>query len=542
MMFRLLAVFTVFHLMTVVTFGKAISTNPSAETVVTYHPIATQIGYDILKNGGNAFDAFIAATAAQYVLGEGVTSLGGPLGALLYDAKSKKTIYLDAGFNDPLDPRHKWDPANPQPGSAALVPGAVAGLEAISERYGKFSFSRVLKPAIKLAKKGFPLNKLYAHLLTSEFGNMLKKTAYGSKTYFKDGKPLNEGDLLKLPEVAEFLQKVADHGSAYVYRGAWAKKCIEAINTSGGHITPADFSSYKVIWGEPWHVSYRGYEVYSPSGRTNGGINTLLALKVLEHTDITKYGAHYSTSADALEVMTRVQTEVAAEPWLYDQTKLDDTAFVSSVLTSGYADKIWERVQQKLASTTTPSEGTHSYHVVVMDSEGNAITGTNTIESLPWGKGLFVDGIPLTDDSITPSFSTKPGERRRSPLSMQIGIKNDKVQFASGAFSASLIPAAFQFVVNIVDYKLSAKAVVSLPRIGDQAWDIQTQKLLGALWLDYRIDKTIVNTLASRGLKFIQEGYLDTGLGSVGVRHEDGTVDGAFAPLSSIGFTPGFNH
>lgn len=132
--------------------------------VVSYHPQATAIGDDIIKTGGNAFDAFVAITAAQYVLSEGVTSLGGPLGALLYDAKSKKVIYMDAGFNTPLDTRKKFDPAHSfaTAGAAALVPGAPAGLEAISKKYGRLSFAVVLQPAINLARNGFVANKLLA--------------------------------------------------------------------------------------------------------------------------------------------------------------------------------------------------------------------------------------------------------------------------------------------------------------------------------------------------------------------------------------------
>jgi gamma-glutamyltranspeptidase len=128
----------------------------------------------------------------------------------------------------------------------------------------------------------------------------------------------------------------------------------------------------------------------------------------------------------------------------------------------------------------------------VIDKDGNAITGTNTIESFPWGNDIFVEGIPLTAAGDLP-FATKPGERRRSPLSMQIGIQNQKVRFAVGAFSASLQQAEFQFITNIVDYKLSAHDVVSFSRFGSRAWDMHTRKPTSGIWLDPRVDKSIVN-------------------------------------------------
>jgi gamma-glutamyltranspeptidase/glutathione hydrolase len=287
------------------------STAGKKEAVVTYHPIADQIGYEILNQGGNAFDAFVAATAAQYVLGEGVTSFAGPLGALLYDVDSKTVVYLDATFNDPLNPQHKWDPKHPQPGAAVLVPGAVAGLELISKKYGKLSFAKVLEPAIRLAEEGFPLSAEYAGLLHSEYGKRLKRSPYAMKTYFRNGEPLEKNQILKLPAVARFLRRLAKNGSRYVYSGSWAKEFLKEVNHQGGHLSMKDLNSYKAEWRHPAKISYRGFEIFSSPN--NGGINTLLSLKVLEQTDLTKLGRHYSLNAEALATMVLIQNEVTLE-------------------------------------------------------------------------------------------------------------------------------------------------------------------------------------------------------------------------------------
>ena len=499
--------------------------------VVTYHPIADRIGYDILEHGGNAFDAFVAATAAEFVLGEGVTSFAGPLGALLYDSNSKKLAYLNATFNDPLDPNHKYDPANPKPGAAVLVPGAVAGLEEISKKHGRLSFSKVLEPAIALAKNGFPLNSEYAGLLRSEYGRKLKVNSYALKTYFKNGEPLAVGETLKLPAVAQFLGKLAKQGSKYVYRGQWASACLKEVNDKGGHLTLKDFSSYKAKWETPLKINYRGYEIYSSP--SEGGINTLLSLKVLEQTDLTKLGRPYSSNAEALGTLAAIQLETTNQPWLYDQSKLLESSFIQSQLSDENAVKVWKKIQQKI-SAAKASPGNHSYQVVIIDREGNAITGTNTIESLPWAFDIFVEGVPLTSSNSLP-FGTKPGERRRSPFTMQIGFKDQDLSFAVGAFSVSMWPAEFQFITNIIDYKFSAKEAVSLPRFGSAALDMSSLKQLGPLWLDPRVEKSIVQTLKSKGLNFVQDGYIDTGLGSLAIVQPDGTVEGSFAPLSSVG-------
>lgn len=502
------------------------------EVVVTYQERATDVGYQILQQGGNAFDAFVASTAAQYVLAAGVTSFSGPLGALIYDAKSKKVIFLDATFNDPLDPRHKWDAANPQFGAAVLVPGAVAGLEAISKKYGKLPFKTVLAPAIEIAEKGFPLDDEYAGLLRSDYGKNLKRSPYALKTYFRDGVPLQKGETLRLPVVAEFLRKLSLHGSQYVYRGQWAKDCLKAVNSQGGHLTAKDFSSYKPLWTEPVSAEYRGYKIYSPA--IYGGVHTLLSLRVFEHADVKKFGQHYSSNAEGLATLTSVYDQVLIEPWLNDDEKVKDAGFVANKLTDETAKNIWKRVEDKVVGSGQSSPGSHSYHIVIIDREGNAITGTNTIESFPWGNDIFVEGIPLTASGSLP-FATKPGQRRKSPLSMQIGFKDDQLKFAVGAFSASLLPAEFQYIVNIVDYDLSANDVVSYPRFGSRAWDFQTGKASTAFWLDRRVDKAIVKTLADRRMQFTQDGYIDTGLGSVALMGADGMKTGATAPMSSIG-------
>jgi gamma-glutamyltranspeptidase / glutathione hydrolase len=500
------------------------------QVVVTQHSQATEIGYEILKQGGNAFDAFVAATVAEYVVAEGTTSLAGPLGALLFDAKKRELVYLDAGFNTPLDPLQKWDPSRPTIGASALVPGSVAGLEAISQKYGKLPFRRVLQPAIELAEGGFPLTQLYAFLVgSSEYGGQrLKRSEYGLKTYFKDpSHPKLEGEILKLPSVAKLLKEVAAEGSGYMYRGAWASECIDEVKRQGGHLTPRDFSEYQIKWETPWRITYRDHEIYSP--QIEGGLNTLLSLKVLEHTDVAKLGGHFSTNADVLETMLRVQGELLMESWLFDVDKISDSNFVASMFTVPNVGRIWSRVLSRLKPASSPSEGTHSAHIVVVDNEGNGVSGTNTIESFPWGEGIFVEGIPLTASGQFP-FNSKLGQRRRSPLSMHVGLKNGKLHFLSGAFNASLVPAEFQFIVNIVDYRMSAKETVSFPRFGTMAWDFSTIMPSGGIWLDPRVKPDCVRTLTERGFNFKQDGYVDTGLGAVAIVGEDGSVKGASAP------------
>ena len=499
------------------------------QVVVTYHPEATQIGYDILKRGGNAFDAFVAATVAEYVLAPGVTSAGGPLFALLFDNRSKTTETMNAEFNDPLDPRQKWDPSHP--GTGVLVPGAVAGLEAISKKYGRLSFSEVLKPAILLAENGFPLSESYAAILSEADGaKRLTRSEYGRKTFFKNGATLAKGDFLKLPVVAEFLRRLSQEGSHYVYEGEWKKNFLKSVRAEGGFLKSEDFKNYRAKWEKPWRFSYHGFDIDSVA--TSGGFKTILALKLLEPIDITKHG-HYSSSAGDLETMVRIADKATQQAWLYDQTKIHDDKFVAAAFSETEIDKLRLELHD---ANVPPSRGTHSYQITVVDEEGNAITGTNTINSLPWESGIFVEGVPLTAANQLP-FQTSPGQRRRTDLSMQIGFQQNQVRFTSGTFSASLAAAEFQFLVNIIDYKMSAADAASSLRFGDQAWDPTFQKMRGARWLDPRANPGVVETLRARGLSFVQTGYFDTGLGVIAVVDAKGGKQGAVAPFTGIGFT-----
>lgn len=515
--------------------------NSPFQTVVSYHPIATRIGEQILDEGGNAFDAFVATTLAEYVLSEGVTSLGGPLGALLYSAKTKVAYYMDAGFNDPLN--SSISAKSPGPGEAALVPGAIAGLEAISQVYGRLSFKKVIEPSLLLARNGFVVNRLFANILRSPaYQVILQRSEYAKETFYPKGIAIKEGAKLKLPVLADFLTHLSDEGSAYAYHGEWAKKFVAIVEKNGGHLSLRELSDYKVIWWVPPHIRYRDTEIYSTAGRTYGGLNTLLALEALERADLKDFGAHYSSSASGLELLVRIENEVKSEAWLKDTTSLDNIHSVTAGLSPENAETIWNRVQKKIKLKTPllppPAEGSHSYQVVVIDKEGNAITGTNTIESMPWAQGIFVEGVVLTGARSLKYYRTKPGERRLSGLSMQFGIKDDKISFMSGAFGSSLIPASFQFIVNIIDYKMSARDAANTPRFGDDAWNLNmlSYKSLGALWLDPRVGKEIVDALLKRNLKFLQTGVVDTGLGSIAIVQKDGRIDHAVA--AQIGMSP----
>lgn len=500
------------------------------EVVVTYQEPATQVGQQVLKNGGNAFDAFIASTLVQYVIGEGVTSAAGPLQAVLYDTKSEEIVFLDGGFNNVKNPEGRWSAADPKPGKAIVVPGAIRALEALSKRYGKLSFADCVKPAFELARDGFLVTPMYAISLKMK-APLLQSSEYGRRTFFKNGEPLKAGDMIKLPEAAGFLSGIMKEGADHMYKGDWAKKTVALVQKLGGKMTIDDLASYQATFNPPLKINYRGFDIYGPSGRSFGGAWVALALKILEnwHPD-PKH--HYSESAQDLESLIRVANDVEQVGWIYKADVLDDPAMVQSKLDLKHAKALWDHAQSNPSPGSDQPLGTHSYHVIVVDRDGNAITGTNTIQAMPWADGYFIEGIPLNNaGSLADSlYYGTPGGRRLSALSMHLVFKKDQLRFATGSFHSSLMPGELQFLVNLIDYGKSTHEAVMFPRFGNMSFG-QTPRRNS---VSPRISSDIIRTLQEHGVSTqpaTKTNHLDTGLGDVAIIHDDGSKEGAFAPL-----------
>lgn len=514
-------------------------------SVIAYHPEAREIGEAILRAGGNAFDAFVATVAAENVLAEGASSLAGPLGVLIYRAEDNQVTYLDADFNDPLDPAALWKINDRKLGKSALVPGAPAGLEAVAKKYGRFAFSELLQPAIALAENGFAVNRLMAGFI-AHHSKVLKTTKYGRRTFFPKGKPLAAGEILRQPELANFLRRLAEEGSAYVYRGDWGERFLSIVEEKGGRLTDKDLAQYEVNWCVPWTTTYRGYTIHSSSGHSYGGLWVLLALKTLEHTTLSTppSATHYWQDADTLERMIRIARQVWSESDLLDHRVLDNPEIVQSRLTAEYASSIWEKVRNRVPPNVMGSKGSHSYHIIVTDSEGNIASGTTTIESEPWAEGMFVEGVALPSSGKIP-WNTEPGRRRLSPFSIHLALQEGQSRFAVGAISNSVVETSFQFLVNLIDYQMSVRDSVSTPRFGTFPSQLRriTKKLklqLDTNWLDPRVDSSVVKILKARGIKVTQKGLIDTGLGTVLRINPEGESEGITAPVPYV--TNPFGH
>jgi gamma-glutamyltranspeptidase/glutathione hydrolase len=494
--------------------------------VVSRHNLSTQAGYRILNTGGNAFDAFVAVVVTENVLAYGYVTLAGLLSVLIFDSETNEVTYLDGGFNSVLDPDGAYNPNRPVKGKLVAVPGIVAGLEAVLSRYGTRSLAEVLQPAIEIARDGFPLDYSYAYVI-EYYKEKLLATDYGRRTFFPNGTALKEGDILKQPELAEFLVKLGEQGVAYMYEGEWAQQCVDLVRREGGLMTMEDLARYEPTWAEPWKMSYRGYDICASSGRSMYALWSLLALKTLEHTGIEPLG-HFSASADALEVMVRVVRAISEETWIYDYRFIDDTVLINSRLTPEYTKGIWAKVQGFLNSSSTMMATTrdHTLSLVVADTDGNVISGKHSINSTEmWGSGLFVQGIPLNSSGELVSRDPGPGERRTQGAPSILVFKDGPLKYALGTFGGNNPLNAFQFMVNLMDYGLPVDQAANLPRFGDffydeNGWDFSKN------WIDERVSQDVLNILMGRGLYF--EKTRRIGPGCIAEFHADGSTSNAW--------------
>lgn len=426
-------------------------------------------GEQILRQGGSAVDAFIAATFVDYVVSPGFSSAAGPLALLTYDATSKRIEYLHAGLKRAGAVDGQSSPNTPSRGRAFLIPGAIAGLEAAHYKYGRLSWHTVLTPATKLAREGFLITPLYESAIKTREG-ILSHNDYGARTFFRNGHTLDVGDVLRLPALADTLEGVARDGAKYFYQGPYAAALVKAVNAKGGKLTMEDLSSYRPVWIEPLKVQYRDYEVFVPSRYSFGGAQLALALRLMDNIDFSR-AQHWTLSTDSLVKMVDIYRNVLATSWVYDRGQLADPKLVEKHLSPAEIRNLWRQMSEVWDALPAPrATGSHSYHVVVVDEKGNIASGTNTIESVTWTNDpIFVGGIPLNDTGKI-AVPGPAGAFILESLNPWIMLKNDIPVTAGGVIGHSLFPADMEVISNLVDFKMNAedRAYAAIRCISDE--------------------------------------------------------------------------
>lgn len=441
----------------------------------TTNPFAIHAGFEVLKHGGSAVDAAIATSLAQIALNAGgEVSYAGIINATYYEAASGRVYTLNARYNtvqnekDPLTIPERGQHS----GRTALVPGFFAGVQALHDRFGKLPFADLFGPAIWVAEHGVSLSPAVGAWLRTQ-GNFVTRLPEGKRIFTKEnGEVYKAGDLFRQPELAATLKKVASEGSAYIYKGEWARHFVDLVQREGGKMTLADLADYRALWSKPLEIDYREYHVVSLGLPNKGGLITLGSLKLAEAADLKKRGP-YTTSPDTLYYLIQISRIENLFAWMPREALKrrfpDVDPSPGSQLTTETVARLLAHIQHDMTPVPTAkqADNNHSAGVLAVDGQGNVVSIIHSLNGFLWGStGIFVDGISIPDSA---SFQQReiaevgPGARLPDQSSPLIVLKGGKPVLASTAIGSGLVEATLQNLINVLDFGMNPKTSVEQP-------------------------------------------------------------------------------
>lgn len=469
--------------------------------VASHNILSSQITAEIMEKGGNAIDAGAALGFALAVTLPRAGNVGGGGFMLVHVAKENKTIAVDfretapaAAFKDMFFDENgevpAMDPSYRFSHKSSAVPGSVAGLAHIVEKYGTLTLAEVLEPAIKLARDGIIFTyDLAADLSRSE---RLKNNPAALKKFYKpDGSNYEVGELFRQPDLAWTLSEIAKNGVDAFYKGSVAKKIVADMEAHNGIITMDDLASYKVIEREPVRGTFKGYEIAAIPAPSSGGTHVIQMLNILENFPLKEMGPG---SADALHITAEAMKLAYADRSKY----LGDPDFVhvptSALVNKDYAKSLAAKISMDRA---TPSEeiapgnlsiyeSDETTHYSVVDSEGNMVGNTYTL-MFSFGSGVVIEGTGILMNNNMGNFTLRPDipdafgllgsennminafRRPVSSMSPVLVSKDGNPYFMTGSPGGSkIISANMQMVLNVLEYGMNIGDAAVAPRIHHQ--------------------------------------------------------------------------
>jgi gamma-glutamyltranspeptidase / glutathione hydrolase len=469
--------------------------------VVAQEKIAARLGADVLRRGGNAVDAAVATGFAMAVTYPRAGNIGGGGFMIIHSAERQADVAIDYREAAPaamtrdifLGPDGKPDSAKSRDSALGIgVPGTVAGLTLALEKYGsgKFTLADLLKPAIDLARDGIVLTDDNADTLPNWYRRLARWPASAKIFARADGTSLREGDTLVQTDLAATLSAIATQGRRGFYQGPVAEKLAAAIRDAGGIMTTEDLKSYQAVIRAPVRGTYRGYDILAMPQPSSGGVVLLETLNILEGFPMREMK---QGSAPSLHVMIEAMKRGYADRARY----LGDPAFVNApvatLISKEYAATQRASIEPDRATpwtdalpATPPREGSNTTHFSVVDSRGNAVSNTYTL-NFSYGIGLVAEGTgvllnnELDDFTAAPGASNAfglvgfeanlpgPGKRPLSSMSPTIVLKDGKPVLVTGSPGGSrIISTVLQVIVNVIDYGMDVAAAVAAPRLHHQ--------------------------------------------------------------------------
>ena len=484
--------------------------------VATSHPLATQIGLDILKQGGTAIDAAIAANIALGLMEPTGNGIGGDLFAIVWDAKTKKLHGLNASGPAPKNLSieyfienglNKIPPYGPLP---VTVPGAVDGWVKLHEKFGKLKFKSLFEPTIEYAKKGFPVTELIAYYLDRSKERFEDYPNF-KEVWMKDGKMPAKGEIFKNPQLAETLEIIAEKGRDGFYEGHIANTMADFIQSQGGFLTYEDISSFHSEWTPPVSSNYRGYDVWElpPNGQ---GIAALQILNILENYDIQKMGLF---SSEYIHLFTEAKKLAFADRAKYYADPNFSKIPVKQLISKSYAKDRLKLINPEKASKSDQAgvlESGDTIYLTVADQYGNMIS---LIQSnyRGMGSGMVPPGLGFMLQDRGELFSLNKnhknalegGKRPFHTIIPAFVTKDGKPFMSFGVMGGATQPQAHaQIIINMIDFGLNLQEAGDAPRIVHSGSSQPTDEIMtdgGTLSLESGFGKEIEDELSSLGHK-----------------------------------------
>ena len=467
--------------------------------VVSGHGLASQVGVEILEQGGNAVDAAVAVGFALTVVHPAAGNIGGGGFMVIHQASSGQDYSLDYRETAPASAHRNMyldESGEVREGLsirghlASGVPGSVAGMHLAWSKFGQLPWARLIEPAIRLARGGFPVSAALESSLL-EYRERLNLCRESRRVFLRDGNPYREGDILQQPDLALTLERIAQDGPSAFYRGVIADQIADDMKAYGGHLTRQDLENYRSLWREPVRGSYRGYDIVSMGPPSSGGVVLLEMVNLMEAFPVAQLG--FSSS-----LFLHLKAEVMRLAFADRAAFLGDADFadipVDALISKQYAARRRKEIDKQWAAPSTADsrgepgrfESRETAHYSVVDKEGSAVAVTTTING-SYGSGVTVRGAGFLMNSTMDDFTVKPGvpnmfdliqgeantiapgKRPLSAMTPTLVKKNGQVFLVLGSRGGpAIINTVFQALLNVVDFDFDIQRAIDAPRIHHQ--------------------------------------------------------------------------
>lgn len=467
---------------------------PNGAGIASANKQATAAGFEILAQGGNAFDAAVAVSAALSVVEPESSGLGGGAFFLLYQADGAKAAFVDARERAPLAAsRDMYLDASGNAVRersvngplAAAIPGLPAGLVHVAEHYGKLPLKQSLAPAIRLARKGFVWSDKNAAMIGWRT-EQLSKSPAAAKIYLRNGKPPAVGSVVRNPDLARVLERIAKDGQAGFYVGPTAKAAVAGVRAAGGIWTEDDLAAYQAVEREPLRFTYHDQQILTSPPPSSGGIALAGLFHILSGFPIRDFDRVQRLHIE-IEAMRRIYRDRAIYLGDPDFVKAPVDMLISPYYAAGLRASIHPRTatpSDALPGISAGPEGHDTSHFSIIDSDGNVAAVTQSV-NLPFGAAFIAPGTGFLLNNEMDDFSVKPGvpnayglvgddanavapgKRPLSSMTPTILLGQDRVAAIGSPGGSRIITMVFQGLSMLLEGK-SASEAVAAPRIHHQ--------------------------------------------------------------------------